>query len=399
MPTQIEPDPYKRGRRFSACLLWSFLVTSLGFTTTCALILLALVGLSTALNVWLGWQMTGFNVEINTKTPVSALLSIPTPAIAASTATPSPTTVAEVEPEATPTLDDAEAALAMQIATLSAVVTEAAEEAARIETEATAAPSPTATELAPSAATDTPVAAQAVSQSDEDLESVLRPTPDPATDQGAADFSTAGASSNEYSLIPIDGERDTSHLPEEHGDLNLKLREPQRIEVERSLIDIPDSGVDPEAPRFSEVFEDNFVAVYGIHNWDWNCNCKGALIQEEYRAVLVGIETTPGEDVFIPPTENDIYQGEFYAIVLFASEDSLTFTYAREGTVANGYTIHYEGLQTDPNLLALYRRSEGNQLPGLRLDTPVGTATDELIVAIRDNGTFLDARSREDWWQ
>jgi hypothetical protein len=85
-------------------------------------------------------------------------------------------------------------------------------------------------------------------------------------------------------------------------------------------------------------------------------------------------------------------------VVLYASEDSLTFLYNRAGTVVQGYTIHYVGLQTDPNLVALFRESQGNQLPGLTLDTPVGIATGELLVAIRDNGKFLDTRSQHDWW-
>jgi hypothetical protein len=61
--------------------------------------------------------------------------------------------------------------------------------------------------------------------------------------------------------------------------------------------------------------------------------------------------------------------------------------------------VHYLGLQVDPNLLELFRESKGNELPGLTHDVPVGVATDELIVAIRDRGTFLDARSRLDWWR
>jgi hypothetical protein len=85
--------------------------------------------------------------------------------------------------------------------------------------------------------------------------------------------------------------------------------------------------------------------------------------------------------------------------LLFAAEDSLTFVYTRAGSVARGYTVHYLGLQTDPGLVNLFRQSNGAELPGLTLDTPVGIATAELIVAIRDNGTFLDVRSRHDWWE
>jgi hypothetical protein len=114
---------------------------------------------------------------------------------------------------------------------------------------------------------------------------------------------------------------------------------------------------------------------------------------------LVGVKTTPGQPVFIPTKKQEIFQGKYYATLLYASEDSITFIYDRVGTVVKGYTVHYLGLQTDPNLLALFRESKGDQLPGLTLDTPVGTATDELIVAIRDNGKFMDARSRQDWWK
>lgn len=60
--------------------------------------------------------------------------------------------------------------------------------------------------------------------------------------------------------------------------------------------------------------------------------------------------------------------------------------------------MHYLGLQTDPNLIKTFRESKGSNLPGLSLDVPVGVAGDELVVAIRDNGTFLDARSKQDWW-
>lgn len=156
-------------------------------------------------------------------------------------------------------------------------------------------------------------------------------------------------------------------------------------------------GVDPDAPKLSEIFEPQFTAAYTVYDWDWACNCKGNLIQEE-SVVLVSLKTTPGEPIYIPPRQQDIYDKKYYAVVLYASEDSLTFLYNRAGSVVNGYAFHYVGLQTDPNLLALFRESKGNALPGLTLDTPVGLATEELLIAVRDNGKFLDARSKNDWW-
>ena len=57
----------------------------------------------------------------------------------------------------------------------------------------------------------------------------------------------------------------------------------------------------------------------------------------------------------------------------------------------------------DANLLALYRRldEEGRRvLPALRNGDPVGFAHgDALKVAVRDSGSFMEPRSRKDWWQ
>ncbi|MBE7555206.1 MAG: hypothetical protein HS126_29505 [Anaerolineales bacterium] len=202
---------------------------------------------------------------------------------------------------------------------------------------------------------------------------------------------------NSYQLIPLEGPRE-SRPAADHGDLNLKLRDPQPIAADLTLVDINGSGLDPDAPNLAAIFNPDFVRAYAVHDWDWGCNCRGKLLQAEH-GVLVGIRTTPGAPVFIPPRKQNVYADKYYATLLYASEDSLTFAYTRAGSVARGYTIHYLGLHTDPNLVALFRRSQGGELPGLTLDTPVGTAAAELIVAVRDNGTFLDARSRRDWWE
>ena len=68
-----------------------------------------------------------------------------------------------------------------------------------------------------------------------------------------------------------------------------------------------------------------------------------------------------------------------------------------------GYTIHIEGVCVEPRLLALYRlwnEAGRGELPALRGGQPFGRARgDEIGVAIRDAGTFMDPRSRRDWWR
>lgn len=398
--TELENEKLQQEGWLGSCLLWFFWGVSLSFLTILSLVLMVLLAASVALNIYLGWEMAGLEVSISRQGPATGDMPAPVPSVLAAI----PTNTPVLPPTGTPTPVPGESPLESQYATLAAIATQAA--SARYSGTPVA-------ELPPPTATATPVPPAAVPTA------VAIGTP--ASDSGpantapeAAEAESAAAavtgeeaqqafvpppatSSNTYTLIPLEQPRD-GRPPEEHGDLNLKLRKPQPSSVEPALVDIDGSGIDPNSFKFSSVFEPNFVATYAVHDWDWNCNCPGDLLPED-KSVLVGIKTTPGEPIFIPKKDQDIYQGKYYAVVLYASEDSLTFLYGRAGTVASGYTIHYLGLHTDPNLLALFRESTDNELPGLTLDTPVGVAaSDELIVAVRDNGTFMDARSRLDWW-
>jgi hypothetical protein len=62
-----------------------------------------------------------------------------------------------------------------------------------------------------------------------------------------------------------------------------------------------------------------------------------------------------------------------------------------------------ENVCVEPSLLALYETLDDAgrvQLPALRGGQPFGRALGtEIRVAIRDAGTFMDPRSRKDWWQ
>ncbi len=354
----------------------------LSVTTLCSLVLLVLLLISTGINAYLAWTLSGY--EVNVYRPVSvspaAVVVTPTAELAlVQTPTPKAPTLTATS-TSTPMSVSTTATLEVQIATLAAIATHAA------EIEAANTPGSTPMVIAP-----------------ETLQTAATPVPKsgtapPTEPESSAEAVAALTSTNTYDLIPIDGERE-SRPPEEHGDLNLKLRDPQPADFEATLVEIPGSGIDPNAPKLSAVFEPDFVQTYAVHNWDWGCNCTGDLM-DDGSAVVVGIQTTRGEPIFVPKTERDIYDGKYYAVVLYASEDQLTIQYARVGNVAQGYTVHYLGLQTDPSLVKVFEESKGSQLPGLTLDTPVGVAaSDEVIVAMRDNGTFLDARSKLDWWE
>jgi hypothetical protein len=192
-------------------------------------------------------------------------------------------------------------------------------------------------------------------------------------------------------------------------DINLALRGYTPTVAYPGLID--SSGgppSDPSAPPLYNLFTDQrvpaFSGVYQVYNWDWSCNCRGAPITD-YPVTLAGFGVAPGEPVCAPGSGYDIgWAPAGYAMmVLYADAARVTLKYTREDNVVNGYTIHIEHISVDPNLLALYQsmdRAGRVRLPALFAGQAIGSAiTTEVGVAIRDTGTFLDPRSRQDWWQ
>jgi hypothetical protein len=110
----------------------------------------------------------------------------------------------------------------------------------------------------------------------------------------------------------------------------------------------------------------------------------------------------PGEVIHVPDSGYNIGGGNDVH-VLYASDSRITLKYTGEDNVISGYTIHIENVCVEPDLLALYEtwNADGrSELPALPGNTPLGRAlSSEISVSIRDNGAFLDPRSRKDWWQ
>jgi len=192
--------------------------------------------------------------------------------------------------------------------------------------------------------------------------------------------------------------------PEENPDLNLALRGYALTHAGLGLVDYG-GDADPGAPQLNTLFADRLVpvfsAMYRVYDWDWDCNCRGDLLAN-YPVTLAGMGVAPGELLHLPDSGYSIGSG-YEALVLYATENRITLKYTREDHVVYGYTIHVENVCVEPGLLALYRAWNGagrGRLPALRAGQPFGRARGaEIGVAIRDTGTFMDPRSRRDWWQ
>lgn len=191
----------------------------------------------------------------------------------------------------------------------------------------------------------------------------------------------------------------------DHPDINaLAVRGYEPTTAFLGLVDYG-GGTDSRAPQLPWLFADQrvptFSQAYLTYRWDWDCWCTNGL-NMSWDATLLGMGVERGETIHVPDSGYNIGGGND-VLVLYASPDSVTLKYTREDNVVSGYTVHVEGVCVEPRLLGLYEGWNGSgreQLPALRGGDVIGRASgDEIRVAIRDNGSFLDPRSRKDWWQ
>lgn len=199
-----------------------------------------------------------------------------------------------------------------------------------------------------------------------------------------------------------------------HADLNLALRGARTTTGYLGLIDY-NGPFDPRAPQLAGLFSDRrtatFRAVFQVHDWNWSCNCRGAPLTTP-AVTLAELATSPGETLHVPESGytigssqgwDDAVEADYEVLVLYAAADRITLKYTRADNVVHGYTLHLENLCVEPRLLALYDQWNAagrGSLPALRAGQAIGRAHSGTVgVAIRDSGTFLDPRSRKDWWQ
>jgi hypothetical protein len=195
---------------------------------------------------------------------------------------------------------------------------------------------------------------------------------------------------------------------ETHPDLNLAVRGYTPTQAFLGLVDLG-GDTDPGAPQLAGAFvpsrAPSITADYQVYGWDWDCNCRIGPISppDDPEVTLIDLAATAGELVHVPDrSDGDIGEG-YQVLVLYASPDRITLKYTSEDSVVSGYTLHVENVCVDAALVALYQQLNDagrHMLPALKAGQAFGRAQAERVgVAIRDNGTFLDPRSRKDWWR
>lgn len=222
-------------------------------------------------------------------------------------------------------------------------------------------------------------------------------------------------SANHYDPVPILGDaRPALPAPVDDPDLNLEMRGWVETPGVKGLIALGGDTHD-DAPQLAHLFRParlaTFSALYRVHDWNWTGVCAQSAEEPGCRGdpiadppvTLIGLATTPGESLYLPKREMDILNGDHRALALYAEATRLTLVYTRADSIVHGYVVHLENFCVDPNLLTLYHQlheAGRGQLPGLGLDVPLGTSrAPSVLVAVRDEGSFMDPRSAKDWWK
>lgn len=211
-----------------------------------------------------------------------------------------------------------------------------------------------------------------------------------------------------YGTVAISG-APTDRPAEQHADLNLGLRGYTPTNQTKSLVELT-GATDPNAPKLAGLFSPlrlpSFTSTWQVGDWNWDTNTRQGWVTDPV-VTLLGMGTGTAEIITLPASGYSIGTQPvvtgFQAMVLYATTQRITLKYTREDNVISGYTIHIENICVEPSLLALYNTWNTNgrsRLPAVNSLQPIGRANrGEILVAIRDNGTFLDPRSHKDWWQ
>lgn len=224
----------------------------------------------------------------------------------------------------------------------------------------------------------------------------------PMISGGQSSSASCEISNTRYETLSVSGPA-IGVNPEKNIDLNLRYRGFKQTNAPLNLVSYGPID-DRLAPQFSAMFGDNrlpgFVKTYQRYRWDDDCNCP-VDTYSPWPATVLGMRTKLNEVIGAPDSGYDIGGGKEF-MVLYAGDTGITLHVGREDELY-GYVIHIEGICVEPDLLALYRQTHAagrGELPALRARQPLGRAlTDEIQVAVRDNGHFMDPRSRNDWWQ
>lgn len=208
--------------------------------------------------------------------------------------------------------------------------------------------------------------------------------------------------SERFDTLSVMGRRETM-AGDAHPNMNLAVRGWQPVDAPLAFQDYGADVDQVQPPRLLELIirPPVFRSAHRVYDWDGNHPYRRQRPITDWPVTLLGLAADPGQTLHAPGSGRPI-SPEHAVLVHFANEQRVTLQYTRDDITSVGYTLHVEQICVDPALVALYRESDTrgrDRLPALRPGQVFGRARqDQVLVAIRDSGRFMDPRSRRDWW-
>jgi hypothetical protein len=239
-----------------------------------------------------------------------------------------------------------------------------------------------------------------VAESDEDNN-----TGEAAFEAGARGKSSGGAAAPRFAACqPVPNANfstlSLNNTAPPNADVNIKLRGSQATTGTLNLVDI-NGPTDSNAPRLHAMFgPDRVPAITALYQVGKFGGISTGV--EANPPHLVGFQVAAGEVIEAPDRPVSIGSGKV-AMVIYVDENSLTLKFTREDTITGGYAVHILGICPDPALEAAYNQGNAagrGNMPAVAGNQALGRAIGtEIWVSVRDQGQFMDPRSRKDWWQ
>ncbi len=237
-----------------------------------------------------------------------------------------------------------------------------------------------------------PVAAQTITETYKLYLPLVSKAPDPCAAIDGASYTTLD--------VAIDPTLPPPNNPAADPGFNLGLLGYEWTDETRGLIYYNGGGAAVQPPTFQYLFGDHriptFPNVYKLHNSD-------GTVVTSYPVTMLGMGTELAEIIYTPESGYDIGSG-YDAMVAYASTERITLIYNRNDNL-RGYAVYIENICVEPSLLALFRQMEADDtappqyLPVVRGGQPLGRARgEEIRIVIRDQGTAMDPRACNSWW-
>lgn len=167
-----------------------------------------------------------------------------------------------------------------------------------------------------------------------------------------------------------------------------------------------DGPTDNGAVQLKGLFRDNrlpeIIKNYKVYDWNWANNTRGGFMAAFglMDVPATGFKVSSNEEILVP-ARNSTYPN---VTVVYADTNRVSIKYGDGDSLASGYAVELNNICTDINLLRIYRdaRKNNKTLPRLKFGDHLGQAlpnSNELMVIVRDTGSFIDPRSIKDWWQ